>query len=653
MKATRSSSLHQFKMFKCIPRQIEFGFQCHKAASGNQIMQVVWTHVGELFLITKMGLEFLKVSSSKPFVKLVRTLPIDVTWFVYSHESRLLIVGTTPMGNVLHPFHFPPESVIKLPKFELAIDPDSYVQSNEISICQIYEVLYCIHIDPDSSRLMLYQIGRDDIRLRRTYNLPVGMEFACSVIDNVLVVHATDAKVSMLFDLKMTPDIPISLPSVAVYLLSEKALTKARAQSVSSPASSDGVPIPQPLSSSSTGSNITPPSSPTMSAHSPPSYPTSPMGSPQIYSGNGLFYLPNILFDPEMGMLFDVRINYGELSKDVNDSSRMAWFLMRRTNSKSHVIKLIRSCIEKRQSLPDISGVFEAVNKVYRSYLMDKFRESTLRQAKQQSMPKHEKRFSIGSNTASIAFEEYLTTETIIEATDQMMPSFDDPLSMDEITRPTAKIVRLDSSDMMAIIDQDDFYKHVFCPIGDSKSCDFKYLLGVCMEYVRSLLNNGLKVQHFIYHFIIDLLVKNKAYYQLHQFLQYHVISDSLPVACQLLSLDTEYRPAYQLALDMFKRLSESETIMETLLSHKQVIPAIRMARTHQEINISCRRLLEVASSLKNPLVFHTTYKWLQQRNEVLRGSPAFTPEDDCDEFEALFTQLFPSARTPQQSPSL
>eukprot|EP00002_Diphylleia_rotans_P014045 TRINITY_DN2732_c0_g1_i9.p1 TRINITY_DN2732_c0_g1~~TRINITY_DN2732_c0_g1_i9.p1 ORF type:complete len:174 (+),score=18.69 TRINITY_DN2732_c0_g1_i9:366-887(+) len=173
------------------------------------------------------------------------------------------------------------------------------------------------------------------------------------------------------------------------------------------------------------------------------------------------------------------------------------------------------------------------------------------------------------------------------------------------------------------------------------------------MEYVRSLLNNGLKVQHFIYHFIIDLLVKNKAYYQLHQFLQYHVISDSLPVACQLLSLDTEYRPAYQLALDMFKRLSESETIMETLLSHKQVIPAIRMARTHQEINISCRRLLEVASSLKNPLVFHTTYKWLQQRNEVLRGSPAFTPEDDCDEFEALFTQLFPSARTPQQSPSL
>jgi len=32
---------------------------------------------------------------------------------------------------------------------------------------------------------------------------------------------------------------------------------------------------------------------------------------------------------------------------------------------------------------------------------------------------------------------------------------------------------------------------------------------------------------------------------------QYHVINDSFHVACQLLSLESKYKPCYQLALDM------------------------------------------------------------------------------------------------------
>jgi hypothetical protein len=62
------------------------------------------------------------------------------------------------------------------------------------------------------------------------------------------------------------------------------------------------------------------------------------------------------------------------------------------------------------------------------------------------------------------------------------------------------------------------------------------------------------------------------SFYQLHQLLQYHVVSDSVPVACQLLSLENTYPPAYQLALDMFKRLHTHEQIVEVLLTKKQVI---------------------------------------------------------------------------------
>ena len=60
-------------------------------------------------------------------------------------------------------------------------------------------------------------------------------------------------------------------------------------------------------------------------------------------------------------------------------------------------------------------------------------------------------------------------------------------------------------------------------------------------------------IQHFLYELVINTLVHHNCFYQLHQFLQYHVLSDSKPIACLLLSLESCYPPAHQLALDMLK----------------------------------------------------------------------------------------------------
>jgi hypothetical protein len=77
----------------------------------------------------------------------------------------------------------------------------------------------------------------------------------------------------------------------------------------------------------------------------------------------------------------------------------------------------------------------------------------------------------------------------------------------------------------------------------------------VLARYIRSLNHFSLPVQHFLYELVINLLVRHNRYYQLHQFLQYHVVNDSKHVACLLLSLEGAYAPAFQLALDMLKRL--------------------------------------------------------------------------------------------------
>ena len=80
------------------------------------------------------------------------------------------------------------------------------------------------------------------------------------------------------------------------------------------------------------------------------------------------------------------------------------------------------------------------------------------------------------------------------------------------------------------------------------QALDLGYFICVVVEYVRSLHLFRLPVHIYLQQFLITVLVKNRRHHILHQFLQYHVISDSEMVALQLLSLESEYAPAYQVS---------------------------------------------------------------------------------------------------------
>lgn len=98
-----------------------------------------------------------------------------------------------------------------------------------------------------------------------------------------------------------------------------------------------------------------------------------------------------------------------------------------------------------------------------------------------------------------------------------------------------------------------------------------------CVIHFRSLAEHSIPVQHYLHELVITTLVQRKAYYQLHQLLQYHVVADSKPLACLLLSLENLYPAAHQLALDMLKRLGNAhEEIIEVLLSKGYILPALR-----------------------------------------------------------------------------
>jgi hypothetical protein len=205
-------------------------------------------------------------------------------------------------------------------------------------------------------------------------------------------------------------------------------------------------------------------------------------------------------------------------------------------------------------------------------------------------------------------------------------------------------------------LEQEEVYRLILVPVDDAAPSDDawpSYFIGALVEYVRSLNFAALPVAHYIHELLISLLVRHRRLSQLHHLLQYHVIGDSLHVACQLLSLETGYAPAAQLALDMMKRLASPEQIAEVLLSRHDVLGALRVLRANpNSVRISPLRFLEAAEhrlvTRSDSTLYHTVYAHffpnvLRQPDAPLTLPPKVTPEERSDYLRhaGIFRSLF------------
>ena len=106
------------------------------------------------------------------------------------------------------------------------------------------------------------------------------------------------------------------------------------------------------------------------------------------------------------------------------------------------------------------------------------------------------------------------------------------------------------------------------------------FLLAVVVEYLHCLLDQSISPRQFLLELMINLCVRTGRLYQLQQYLQYHVITDSKPLACLLLSLESLYPPSRQMALDMMARLgTATNEITEILLDNGNIVTALNFGR--------------------------------------------------------------------------
>eukprot|EP00004_Rigifila_ramosa_P003558 TRINITY_DN1380_c0_g1_i10.p1 TRINITY_DN1380_c0_g1~~TRINITY_DN1380_c0_g1_i10.p1 ORF type:complete len:724 (+),score=165.68 TRINITY_DN1380_c0_g1_i10:219-2174(+) len=612
----------------------------------NKIEDYFWTHANELFMVTRQGLEIYRLYPELKALKLVKAIQEKYTWFTYSHENRLIVLYAG--GNVLNCYHFPPNMIVKVPRVELLeIDKRSSILSSSVSVERIYGSIYCVFIYSEAKQVVLYELAKDEVKRKHILHVGVGSHFSTSVVDNLVVVHILDLKVSGVFDVR------------AKSVIEQCEAQPATASQAPTPSLSSVLAPLYPMRALVAPSSIAP-FLPEQAAA-----PVSVGGikdrgqapGVRLYSESWEFRSPNFIIDRQQAYLWELKLNLNEASLHFLDNtshtsqnfvqncatfvinpaaskaapahstqqatvlaqrtmtplSLLIDFLMRRTLSKNLILQVLRSAVEQRSSLQQLAKIFDLLNVVYSSNAINltlKFYRDTIQDGSEQ------KAVPAVRETLDVAEPPLATARRTSTAA---LPSA--PLSVDQ--RPasaadtSATLLQVPlpqecTPDGHIILDQADLYTHVFCPVDEQKSLDHKFLVALFIEYIRSVLFRGMRVHHYLYEFVINMLVTHKMFPQLHQFLQYHVISDSVHVAYLLLSLEAIYPPSYQLALDMMKRLGLFNEIVEVLLTKGQVMAALRFVRSYRVETISPKRFLDAAEAQSDQTLFYTTYTLLR-----------------------------------------
>ncbi|KAH0952429.1 hypothetical protein HN011_011677 [Eciton burchellii] len=312
----------------------------------------------------------------------------------------------------------------------------------------------------------------------------------------------------------------------------------------------------------------------------------------QLYSPNWVVFQPNIIIDVKLGCLWYIELRLETLVKLITDKVVLVEFLMQRSNAKQILIQVLQSFMTQLPiSLMEMPIMFDKLNSVYRNYLENEIQN-------QMGTPLQNNVKNITTITENFKYK--------------------------------------------LLLDQSDMYSHILSKFPEN-TIEPKMIIWVLLEYIRSLAEHGIPVQHYLHELVITTLVHRKAYYQLHQLLQYHVVADSKPLACLLLSLENLYPAAHQLALDMLKRLGNAhEEIIEVLLSKGHILPALRYIRSvGMADQISARKFLEAAKVADDATLFHSVFKFFEQRNLRLHNSTAFTKGEHCQPYVQHFKYLF------------
>ncbi|KAI3637928.1 hypothetical protein MIR68_004577 [Amoeboaphelidium protococcarum] len=138
---------------------------------------------------------------------------------------------------------------------------------------------------------------------------------------------------------------------------------------------------------------------------------------------------------------------------------------------------------------------------------------------------------------------------------------------------------------------------------------------------------------------LVKLLIKMENVHLLQSLINDRVIGDSIEVAHLLI----RHPRLRGYGIEMYKRLKMYDLVVQLLLDNCEVVEAVKAVKQYGLMqNIAPANFLNAAVKVKdNYLTFYNVYAFLQQRNLYLYNSMNFRPQEECDDYIALFRSRF------------
>ncbi|XP_031261911.1 regulator of MON1-CCZ1 complex isoform X2 [Pistacia vera] len=532
------------------------------------ILGFFWTDCAlcDIVIVKNSGLDLLTYNSVSKSLDLVETRKMHVSWYVYTHESRLVLLASGMQCRTFTGFQLSAAGVIRLPKFEMVMarpetNSKPVLAAEDVYIVTVYGRIYCLQVDRVAMLLHSYRFYRDAVVQQGS--LPIySSKIAISVVDNVLLVHQVDAKVVILYDIFADSRAPISAPLPLLL----RGLPRSYSSSSRS-ARRDG--------ESSEANNID--------------------NEATIYGDNWTFFVPDLICDVSNKLLWKIHLDLEAISASSSEVPSVLEFLQRRkleaNKAKQLCLGIARTVILERRP---VSMVAKAIDVLVTSY------SYSIKTGSYFKGTKTEKTSSSDSDSDSeenASFEPLKTDSTNLQlgggkvnlavagssSAEVQSSSFKRQLS-----RPTDNISEQQDSQLTSpAISPDEMYRFVFAPVEEEILGDPSYLVSIIIEFFRSANSEKIKVHPNLYVLTIQLLARNERYAELGLFIINKILEPSKEVALQLLESGRQNIETRKLGLDMLRQLSLHHDYVVLLVQDGYYNEALRYARKHKVILLS------------------------------------------------------------------
>ncbi|CAA6653842.1 unnamed protein product [Spirodela intermedia] len=520
------------------------------------ILGFFWTDCPacDVVVIKSSGLDLLAYEPESNTLRLVEVKKFNVSWYVYTHESRLILLASGTQCKLISGFQFSSGGIVRLPKFEMMMAKTDANQrpvlaAEDMHIVILYGRIYCLQLDRVGGQLQLYRFYRDAVVYQGS--LPVySSKVAVSVVDNVILVHQVGAKVVILYDLFLDSLAPISAPLPLLL------------RSI-------------PLASSSSSQESTRLAAATADGRSLSGY------EGMIYGDAWTFLVPDLVCDTEHGLVWKLHLDLEAIATSSSDVPSVLEFLQRRRSdpikNKQLCLGMMRTIILERRPVSFISRATDALAASYSQYSKTGATGQGGHTDRSSSVAENEAQQSSSRETEKERLQPPAasTAGSSAQSGSPLVP---------------------DSSRSSVAVSPDEMNRLVFAAVEEEMAGDLPYLVSVIVEFLKSALSEKLRVSSKVYVMIVQLLARSGHHSELAQFIFRKIVEPSKDVAFQLIESGRDHPHTRKLGVDMLRQLSLHHDYVLMLLQDGYYLEAMRYARKNKVTTVHPGTFLEAAS---------------------------------------------------------